>query len=74
MSEKSRTQVGGSAPVDDNAWRRQWRNDLETMVDAVDEPFLSAYNTLLGELDSLSRDQAQERWQAIQQLGKEPKQ
>jgi len=65
MRDKSKANVGGSSP---DAWRAQWQRDLEDLIGMVDEPFRSAYQGLLGELNSLSREQAQSRWDAIQQM------
>ncbi|HKQ06631.1 MAG TPA: hypothetical protein VJ464_15970 [Blastocatellia bacterium] len=57
-----------------NDWRKKWDNDLIYLIDQVDEPFRSGYQELLLDLDQLSRDQAQERWDAIQKLSEEGKQ
>jgi hypothetical protein len=71
MQEKSRTHVGATTPVDENAWREQWRRDLTDLISLVEEPFLGAYKSLLADIDSLSREDAQSRWRAIQTLEKE---
>lgn len=70
MRDKSKTQVGASKPADENAWRERWRRDLLDLISYVNDPYKSAYQSLLAELDSLSLEQALERWQAIQQLKK----
>ena len=68
MKEKSRMAIGAHKPDAADAWRIQWRRDVEDLISLVDEPFCSAYQALLADLDSLSLDEAKERWQAIQRL------
>jgi hypothetical protein len=70
MKENSRMRVGAGQPNPD-AWREQWRRDLTDLIGYVNDPFKSAYQSLLADLDSLSLDGAMERWRAIQQLPKE---
>jgi hypothetical protein len=67
MAQKSQANVGAGRH-DPNAWRGQWRRDLEDLIGMVDEPFLGEYKALLADLDSLSADEAFACWQAIQKL------
>ena|SRR5689334_2608438 len=71
MKETSRMSVGAGRQADENAWREQWRRDLTDLIGYVDEPFKSAYRSLLVELDSLSLEGAKGRWREIQNLPKE---
>lgn len=71
MKDKSRMRVGAGKQED--AWREQWRRDLTELIELVEEPFKSAYESLLANIDSLSRNEAQSRWDAIQGLRKNSK-
>ena len=70
MKDKTGIHVGAAKSGDDNAWRETWRRDLTDVIEEVDEPFRSAYQSLLADIGSISREDAQARWQAIQQLKK----